>query len=153
MSSFLQQYLGNIDKLTIVKSFDIAYLSVLQFVFAILVNVGLDKITVPDQEKLDEHENIISDFLFLCLFVSLLVLLAYVGRHIIQKIPSPFDLLFGFKHNHLPELTEISTITSFILLTSGYIEMRIRKIRNYFGLNTKFFNIANKKENGSVITK
>jgi len=52
----------------------------------------------------------------------------------------------------LPELTDITTITSFILLTSGYIEMRISKIRNYFGLNTKFFNIDEKKDQGIMGT-
>jgi hypothetical protein len=85
--------------------------------------------------------------------IALLVSLAYLGRRIIRQIPSPFDLISGFEHGKLPELTDITTITSFILLTSGYIEMRITKIRNYFGLNTKFFNIDDKKEDGITITK
>ena len=108
---------------------------------------------LPQQEKLDEHDNIITDFVLLCMMIALLVTLSYLGRRIIRQIPSPFDLIAGFEHGKLPELTDLTTITSFILLTSGYIEMRISKIRNYFGLNTKFFNIDDKKDDGVIISK
>jgi hypothetical protein len=149
----LESYLGKDITYKTVRGLDIAYLSVIQFIFAILINIGIDRFTLPNQEKLDEHENIITDFVLLCLMIALLVSLAYLGRRIIRQIPSPFDLISGFEHGKLPELTDITTITSFILLTSGYIEMRITKIRNYFGLNTKFFNIDDKKEDGITITK
>lgn len=149
----LESYLGKDITYKTVRGLDIAYLSVIQFIFAIFINIGIDRFTLPNQEKLDEHENIITDFVLLCLMIALLVSLAYLGRRIIRQIPSPFDLISGFEHGKLPELTDITTITSFILLTSGYIEMRITKIRNYFGLNTKFFNIDDKKEDGITITK
>lgn len=149
----LESYLGKDITYKTVRGLDIAYLSVIQFIFAILINIGIDRFTLPNQEKLDEHENIITDFVLLCLMIALLVSLAYLGRRIIRQIPSPFDLISGFEHGKLPELTDITTITSFILLTSGYIEMRITKMRNYFGLNTKFFNIDDKKEDGITITK
>ena len=149
----ITQYLGKDLSYKTVRGFDIAYLSVIQFMFAIFINIGLDKFLLPQQEKLDEHANIITDFLLLCLMIAFLVTLSYFGSRIIKLIPSPFDLLAGFEHQKLPELTDIATITSFILLTSGYIEMRISKIRNYFGLNTKFFNIDNKKEDGITTAK
>ena len=147
MFKTVDQYLGKEFTYKTVRGLDIAYLAVLQFMFAIFINIGLDKFFLPQQEKLDEHANILTDFILLCFMIAFLVTLSYFGRRLIKLIPSPFDLLAGFEHDKLPELTDISTITSFILLTSGYIEMRIRKIRNYFGLNTKFFNIDDKKEN------
>ena len=148
----IESYLGKDLSYKTVKGLDIAYLAVIQFVFAIFVNIGLDKFLLPHQEKLDEHDNIVTDFLLLCLMIALLVTLSYFGRRIIRQIPSPFDLIAGFEHGKLPELTDLTTITSFILLTSGYIEMRISKIRNYFGLNTKFFNIDEKKKEGIMGT-
>ena len=149
----IESYLGKDFTYKTIRGLDIAYLAVIQFIFAIFVNIGIDRFTLPNQEKLDEHENIITDFMLLCFMIALLVSLAYLGRSIIRKIPSPFDLVAGFEHGKLPELADITTITSFILLTSGYIEMRISKIRNYFGLNTKFFNIDGKKEDGVIIAK
>jgi len=148
----IESYLGKDLSYKTVKGLDIAYLAVIQFVFAIFINVGLDKFLLPQQEKLDEHDNIITDFVLLCMMIALLVTLSYFGRRIIRQVPSPFDLIAGFEHHTLPELTDITTITSFILLTSGYIEMRISKIRNYFGLNTKFFNIDEKKDQGIMGT-
>ena len=153
MYKFLEHYLGKDLTHKTIRGLDIAYLAVLQFMFAIFMNVGLDKILLPQQEKLDEHSNIVRDFVLLCFMIAFLVTLSYFGRRIIKLIPSPFNLLGGYEHQKLPELTDIGTITSFILLTSGYIEMRISKIRNYFGLNTKFFNIDDKKNNGISITK
>ena len=153
MYKFLEHYLGKDLTHKTIRGLDIAYLAVLQFMFAIFMNVGLDKILLPQQEKLDEHSNIVRDFILLCFMIAFLVTLSYFGRRIIKLIPSPFNLLGGYEHQKLPELTDIGTITSFILLTSGYIEMRISKIRNYFGLNTKFFNIDDKKDNGISITK
>lgn len=149
----VESYLGKDFTYKTVRGLDIAYLSVIQFIFAILINIGIDRFTLPNQEKLEEHDHIVTDFVLLCFMIALLVSLAYLGRRIIRKIPSPFDLIAGFEHGKLPELTDITTITSFILLTSGYIEMRITKIRNYFGLNTKFFNIDDKKDDGVVISK
>lgn len=153
MYKFLEQYLGKDVTYNTVRGLDIAYLSVLQFMFAIFMNVGLDKMLLPQQEKLDEHSNFVKDFVLLCVMIAFLVTLAYIGRRIIKSIPSPFNLIGNYEHHKLPELTDIGTIVSFILLTSGYIEMRISKIRNYFGLNTKFFNIDDKKDNGISATK
>lgn len=153
MLKYVESYLGKDFTYKTVRGLDIAYLSVIQFIFAIVINIGIDRFTLPNQEKLDEHEHIVTDFVLLCFMIAVLVSLAYLGRHIIRSMPSPFDLIAGFEHGKLPELTDITTITSFILLTSGYIEMRITKIRNYFGLNTKFFNIDDKKDDGIVISK
>ena len=153
MLKYVESYLGKDFTYKTVRGLDIAYLSVIQFIFAIVINIGIDRFTLPNQEKLDEHEHIVTDFVLLCFMIAVLVSLAYLGRRIIRKMPSPFDLIAGFEHGKLPELTDITTITSFILLTSGYIEMRITKIRNYFGLNTKFFNIDAKKDDGIVISK
>lgn len=149
----VESYLGKDFTYKTVRGLDIAYLSVIQFIFAIVINIGIDRFTLPNQEKLDEHEHIVTDFVLLCFMIAVLVSLAYLGRRIIRTMPSPFDLIAGFEHGKLPELTDITTITSFILLTSGYIEMRITKIRNYFGLNTKFFNIDDKKDDGVIISK
>lgn len=153
MFKIIESYLGKDITYKTVRGLDIAYLSVIQFIFAIFVNIGIDRFTQPYQDKLDEHEHIVTDFVLLCMMIALLVTLSYLGRRIIRQIPSPFDLISGFEHRKLPELTDITTITSFILLTSGYIEMRISKIRNYFGLNTKFFNIDDKNDDGVVISK
>ena len=123
-------------QIQIIKGLDIAYISVIQFTFAILMNIGFE------------------EFLFLCMMIAVLVSFAYLGRKIIRKIPSPFHLIKGFRHDTLPELGDIAAITGFILLTSGYVETRIKKIRNYFGLGTQFYDIEKEpKQTGHATNK
>ena len=132
---------------TVIKMLDIIYISIIQFTLAIFMNIGVDKLFTPDREKLDEHTNVLQDFLLLCLMIAVLVTLSYIIRHIVRLIPSPFHTIQGFRHDTLPELTDIAPITGFVLLTSGYIENRIHHIRQYFNLKTAFMNIdKNKKE-------
>mgnify|MGYP006086064671 CR=1 FL=1 len=131
---------------TVIKMCDIAYISLLQFTLAIFMNIGLDKLFTPEREKLDKHANIYQDFLLLCLMIATLVTLSYLIRHIVIKTPSPFHTMQGLRHDRLPELTDIAPITGFVLLTSGYIESRINRIRQHFGLNTGFLDINKSKK-------
>lgn len=131
---------------TVIKMCDIAYISLLQFTLAIFMNIGLDKLFTPEREKLDKHANIYQDFLLLCLMIATLVTLSYLIRHIVIKTPSPFHTIQGLRHDRLPELTDIAPITGFVLLTSGYIESRINRIRQHFGLNTGFLDINKSKK-------
>ena len=72
---------------TVIKMCDIAYISLLQFILAIFMNIGLDKLFIPEREKLDKHTNVVQDFLYLCLMIATLVTLSYLIRHIVVKIP------------------------------------------------------------------
>ena len=137
----------------IIKGFDIAYISLLQFTLAIFMNIGLDKAFNPEREKLDEHANIWQEFLLLCLMIAVLVTLSYIIRHIIYLIPSPFHSIHGLRHDKLPELHDIAPITGFVLLTSGYVDSRIRRIRQYFGLNREFLDIDKQTKQGVSANK
>ena len=138
---------------TVIKMCDIAYISLLQFTLAIFMNIGLDKLFIPEREKLDKHTNVVQEFLYLSLMIATLVTLSYLIRHIVVKIPSPFHTMQGLRHDRLPELTDIAPITGFVLLTSGYIESRINGIRQYFGLNSGFLDINKSKKELSSINK
>ena len=141
-------------KLQMIRGLDIAYISIIQFSFAIFMNIGLDKLFLPEREKIQDNTNIVQEFLLLCIMIALLVTFAYVGRKVIRQIPSPFHMMFGYRHDKMPELGDISAITGFMLLTSGYIESRISKIRNYFGLGTQFYDIEKEpKETGHATNK
>ena len=138
---------------SIIKTLDIAYISLLQFTLAIFMNIGLDKLFNAERENLEDHANIWQEFLLLCLMIATLVTLSYIIRKIVSKIPSPFHAIQGFQHDKLPELTDVAPITGFVLLTSGYVESRIRKIRQYFGLNTGFLDIDKYTKHSSSANK
>lgn len=137
---------------SLVRTLDIAYLSILQFTYAIIINICFDKLYLPQSEPVEKNQNIFIEFLFLSLIISILVTLAYLGRKIIKYIPSPFHSLAGFQHHKLKELGDISALTGFILLTSGIIKKRISTIRNYFGLDTQFLDIDKKNTETGITT-
>lgn len=137
----------------IVTTLDIAYISLLQFTFAIFLNIGLDKTFDFEREKLDKYANFWEEFLLLCLMITVLVTLSYMIRHIIGVIPSPFHSIQGLRHDKLPELTDIAPITGFMLLTSGYINTRIRQIRQYFGLDPNLLGNTKKTNKGRATNK
>mgnify|MGYP005991193035 CR=1 FL=1 len=138
---------------SIITTLDIAYISLLQFTLAIFMNIGLDKTFNPEREKLDKHANIWEEFLLLCIMIAVLVTFSYVIRQIVRVIPSPFHSIQGLRHDKLPELTDVAPITGFVLLTSGYVESRIRRIRQYFGLDTGFLDIDKQTKQGVSANK
>ena len=77
--------------LSIIKILDIAFLSMIQFSFAIITNVILDKIFLPESEPVDEKPNVFIDFIILCLIIAFLVSVSYVGKNFPKYIPSPFQ--------------------------------------------------------------
>ena len=127
--------------LSIIKILDIAFLSMIQFSFAIIINVIMDKIFLPESEPVEKRPNVFVDFVVLCLIISFLVSVSYIGKNFTKYIPSPFQSWGKLQTHKYQDLSDISALTSFFLLTSGLVERRISAIRNYFGLNTTFLNI------------
>jgi len=115
------------------KSLGIAYVTTLQFSYAIGVNLFLDKYF--DYENTNTNTTIFYDFIYLCIIIGCLAILSFIGRHIIKRIPSPFHLMNGFDYNKLKEVYDTSAITGFMLLTSGIINSRINHLRKVYKIN------------------
>ena len=115
------------------KSLGIAYVTTLQFSYAIGVNLFLDKYF--DYENTNTNDTIFYDFIYLCIIIGCLAILSFIGRHIIKRIPSPFHLMNGFDYNKLKEVYDTSAITGFMLLTSGIINSRIHHLRKVYKIN------------------
>ena len=115
------------------KSLGIAYVTTLQFSYAIGVNLFLDKYF--NFEDTNTNDTIFYDFIYLCIIIGCLAILSFIGRHIIKRIPSPFHLINGFDYNKLKEVYDTSAITGFMLLTSGIINSRINHLRKVYKIN------------------
>ena len=113
------------------KSLGIAYVTSLQFIYAIGSNMVVDKYLF--QEPM-EDTSLLFEFIYLCVILGTLAIISYLGRKIIQRIPSPFHLLNKFDHTRLKELADTSAITGFMLLTSGIIANRIDHLRKLYNI-------------------
>jgi len=113
------------------KSLGIAYVTSLQFVYAIGANMVFDKYLFREK---NENDSLLVEFIYLCVILGTLAIVSYIGRKIIQHIPSPFHLLNKFDHTRLKELADTSAITGFMLLTSGIIANRIDHLRKLYNI-------------------
>lgn len=115
------------------KSLGIAYVTTLQFSYAIGMNLLLDKYF--DYNISDSNTTIFYDFIYLCIIIGSLAILSFFGRHFIKRIPYPFHLMNGFDYNKLKEVYDTSAITGFMLLTSGIINSRVNHLRKVYKIN------------------
>lgn len=120
-----------------IKTLSIAYIIVIQFILALVVNFAFDKfmvttgfLTIRTEEQ--DHpliKDIVYDFGKLLIIISVLGVVSYLGRIAIKKFPSPFNGLNGFNYYRLKELQEAGALTAFIFLTSKHLEERVGKLR------------------------
>ena len=113
----------------ITKSLGIAFVTTLQFIYAIIINMFFDKYLFHDQKQ---QSSLLYEFLYLCFILGTLAIFSFFGRKIIQQIPSPFHNFNNFDHSKLKELKGTSEITGFMLLTSGIIANRVDNLRKLY---------------------
>jgi hypothetical protein len=115
----------------IVKSFNVVYIIIIQFLVAILINIALDKTILYYDVPTDNTDklHILIEFVKLIIVLGCLGILSYVGRVFIRHIPSPFDGLYGLKHLQMKELLEAGSLTTFVFLTSDSIDNRVKRFR------------------------
>lgn len=115
----------------LVKSLNVVYIIILQFLAAILINIALDKTIfyydVPSDYTDKLH--ILIEFVKLIIVIGCLGIASYLGRVFIKRIPSPFDGMYGLKHLRMKELLEAGSLTAFIFLTSNSIDDRAKQFR------------------------
>ena len=90
--------------LRFIKMIDLSFLGILYFLFASLSSVGLDKLFPEYEEEVYSKKDIFDIFLECVLIISLIMIIIYIIRNIIQIIPFPLDGYMGYKHSRLKEM-------------------------------------------------
>ena len=111
-----------------IKIIDIVYITLLFFILTISVSKGLDHLIGNFDKEKSDSKHLIVIFLEIIGNISLIAILAYVIRNLIQTIPFPLDGLYGYEHKRIKEL-QGGVILGFLLFF--YQENLKRKI-NYF---------------------
>ncbi len=87
-----------------IKIIDIAFITVLFFIFCISFSKWLDLKIGVFKEKDNETKSILRLFLEIISHLSLIAIAAYFIRNIVGFIPFPLDGLYGFQHSKVKEL-------------------------------------------------
>jgi hypothetical protein len=113
--------LGQEIKIRMIKMIDISYISIINFIFAIigakLFDIGYQKMIGEfniEREKIKSQGRL---FLEICIHFSLIGIFIYIARNAIQEIPFPLNGIFKFEHNKVKEISApINTVMAFVFL-------------------------------------
>jgi len=87
-----------------IKIIDIAYLTVIFITLAIICSIALDKLFGPFIKSQADQKSTFRLILEIYLDVSLIAIVAYIIKNIVEIIPFPLDGIHGFDHKRVKEL-------------------------------------------------
>jgi len=106
-----------------VKMLDIALLGIYFFTFGLISSIIMSYFTPKYDEKVYMKKSSIAITFEIYTTIAFFMILVYIIRKIVKKIPYPFDGVAGFKHERVRELkgAVILSLTLFAL-HSGFKE-------------------------------
>ena len=111
-----------------IKMLDIGYVTVLYFIIAYVLGHYLDILFLNIYGNNYESKSKIYLILEVLFQITLVGIFAYIGRNIIQLIPSPFDGIGGFDHKQLKELSSSAFLLVFIFFFQSNLIEKINYI-------------------------
>lgn len=114
-------------KLRTIKLIDICYLTTIYFLIGISIAKIMDKVIGEFDKKKEKNKHIIRIIMETILFLSIIGILIYILRNIVERIPFPLDGLYGFNHMKVKEIHG-GIILVFSLL---YFQKYLRDKLNY----------------------
>ena len=75
-----------------------------------------------DQKKKHDKNAVVFEVITI---ISIIGVLSYLGRNIIEKIPFPLNGVAGFQHSRLKEAANIGFITSIMIMTTKSLQERV----------------------------
>lgn len=121
-----------------IKILDIGYITVIYFIFGLIISRILDKYYGKFDKANENKKNIIKVGIEIVVMMWILAILIYLARNFVEGIPSPFDGLFGFQHNLVKELGSASV---FAMILFSYFYFFKSKLDYFNKRINKAFNI------------
>jgi hypothetical protein len=115
---------------TLIKSLDIAYITVLYVITAYILSLLVEKLI--DRFFTNSFVNKTrTRLLFEITFqISVSAVASYFGRNIITSIPSPFHGVSGFDHYRVKELNSGGVLMAILLAFQRDLQAKIAQLRN-----------------------
>lgn len=87
-----------------IKMVDISLLGVYYLFGGIILSLIIDKLFPVYDEEVYRNKSSQEIFLEVCLNISLIMIIVYILRNIVEKIPFPLDGVAGYEHKRVSEI-------------------------------------------------
>jgi hypothetical protein len=94
-----------------IKMLDIGYITIIYFIFAILVAKVFNYIFGEYDSESDKNKSNFKICIELCGIIWLIGISTYLIRNVVELIPSPFENVFDFHHKRVKELSSAGVYT------------------------------------------
>lgn len=108
-----------------IKILDIGFITIIYFISAILISKFLNYLFGPYDPEKDKDKSKYLIGLELCGIIWLMGISIYLIRNIVEKIPSPFDTMYGFQHNKVKELSSAGIYTIILYQSFTYFKLKL----------------------------
>lgn len=118
---------------TTVKVVDLIYMMTIYFIVAFFVSLVIQKIIrllFPDETNTQLQSKLLK-FVKIIFSISLIVIVSYFLRNLIQILPFPFDGVAGFDHHKLKEL-QGGMLTTLLFLFNAQIFVEAKDLFSEF---------------------
>jgi hypothetical protein len=130
-------------KFRAVKSLDIAYVTILSFIFSFYLASLSDVLFYTLYGSNDNNSNYIILLLQISSQFGFIGVLSYIIRNVVQLFPYIFNKYYNYDRSQLYELLRGTLIATFLYLFSPHLQEKIVNLRNYF--SNKLTNITKSK--------
>jgi hypothetical protein len=104
-----------------IKGLDIAYLTLIYFIFGICISMPLDRF-FGKFDPVEADKQLVSVLLLeIVAHVAMLGVIIYIVRNIVEKIPSPFEGIQGLQHLKLKELGNAAVFVFFLMFYQKHL--------------------------------
>mgnify|MGYP006098052053 FL=1 len=110
-------------KFIIVKLLDLAYIAVIYCFLAVILSIITQKIAGYFPEQYNYEKSLLKLVIEIIAYVWYIAVIVYIVRNIVERIPSPFNNMFGFSHIKIKELHSAGMFSIiFVHLQEDFIE-------------------------------
>jgi hypothetical protein len=128
--------MGYRPEIIALKFIDIFLLSGYYFVAALVLTAGIDAFIGKFDRKVDEQKSTLRLLGEAILYVFVLLILFYITRNIVERIPFPMEGWFGFQHSRVKERTGDVVFVFVLFYFQKYFTEKMdflhERILNYF---------------------
>ena len=117
-------------KFIIVKLLDLAYIAVIYCFLAVILSIITQKIAGYFPEQYNYEKSLLKLVIEIIAYVWYIAVIVYIVRNIVERIPSPFNNMFGFSHIKMKELHSAGMFSIiFVHLQEDFID-KIKYLRD-----------------------